>query len=114
MEIISLPVKRAEVIKNYSHFFKRVIKAVADIEKEIIALDGELHADLEEFLLSSGSKQENLWGFNLYLEEKDEKNRIEYTALINIRPALGNTSMEVHSQNIRKKIKKIVKKLITK
>jgi len=112
MEVISLPVKRAEVIKNYSHFFKRVIKAVVDIEKGIIAVDGELHADLEEFLLSSGSKQENLWGVNFYLGEKDEKNRIEYTALINIRPALGNASMEIRSPNIRKKIKEIAKKLI--
>jgi hypothetical protein len=112
MRIIDSPIKREEVIKNYSRFFKRLIKAVVDIEKGILALDAELHADLEEFLLQKGSKQENLWGINLYLDEKDENDRIEYTALINIRPSLGNPSMEIVNERICKKIREILRKLI--
>ena len=46
--------------------FSDLIKIVVDTEKEIIAADAELHADLEELLLSKGSGQEFLWGANLY------------------------------------------------
>lgn len=86
-------------------------KAVVDSKKEIIALDGELHADLEASLIETGSKQEDLWGINLYLE-KPSKERIEYTALINIRPSQDNPGMEVESAKIRKRIERIVNKLI--
>ncbi|RLC48135.1 MAG: hypothetical protein DRH57_02740 [Candidatus Cloacimonadota bacterium] len=110
MKIIDSPIKRLEIIKNYNHFFTRVIKAVVDIEREVIALDAELHSDLEAILLDKGSKQKNLWGVNLYLN--DEKNRIEYTALINIRPSLKNPSMEILDERIRKKIQKIIERLI--
>lgn len=112
MKIINSPTKIEEVIKNYRHFFKRLIKAVVDIEREMIALDAELHADLEELLLSEGSRQENLWGINLYLDDEDEKNRVEYTALINVRPSLDNPSMEIVDEGIRKRIREIVDKLI--
>ena len=88
-----------------------MIKAVVDLKKEIIALDGELHADLEALLIEKDSRQENLWGINLYLE-KPLKERIEYTALINIRPSQDNPSMEVENTRIRKKIGEVVNKLI--
>ena len=45
-----------------------MVKAVVDVDGEIIAIDAELHADLEGFLLQQGSKQANLWGINLYPE----------------------------------------------
>ena len=88
-----------------------MIKAVVDLKKEIIALDGELHADLEALLIEKDSRQENLWGINLYLE-KPLKERIEYTALINIRPSQDNPSMEIENTRIRKKIGEVVNKLI--
>ena len=100
-----------EILKEYNHFFKDMIKSVVDLEREIIALDGELHADLEALLIEKGSKQEDLWGINLYLE-KPLKERIEYTALINIRPSQDNSSMEVEKIQIRKKIGELVNKLI--
>ena len=55
------------------------------MKKEVIALDAELHADLEAYLLERGSDQEDLWGINLY-PKKERKDFIEYTVLINIRP----------------------------
>jgi len=88
-----------------------MIKAVVDLKKEIIALDGELHADLEALLIEKDSRQENLWGINLYLE-KPLKERIEYTALINIRPSQDNPSMEIENTKIKKKIGEVVNKLI--
>ena len=88
-----------------------MIKCVVDVEREIIAIDGDLHADLEELLLENNSSQKNLWGINLYLE-KEKENWIEYTALINIRPSLNNRGMEVESKVIRDKIKNIIESLI--
>ncbi len=111
MNFISTPISKKEILEKHRHFFKKMIKAVIDVEKQIIALDAELHADIEELLLKEGCKQENLWGINLYLEEaRDEW--IEYTALINIRPALNNRGMEVENPQIREKIRQIVNKLI--
>ena len=111
MKIISQPVPREEILKEYNHFFKDMIKAVVDLKREIIALDGELHADLEALLIEKGSKQEDLWGINLYLK-KPLKEKIEYTALMNIRPSQDNPGMEIEKTQIRKKIGELVNKLI--
>lgn len=87
-----------------------MVKAVVDVSRGIIAIDAELHADLEQFLLSDGSKQENLWGINLYPEETDDF--IEYDSMINIRPRQDNRSREVESPEIRTEIAEVVKKWV--
>jgi len=87
-----------------------MVKAVVDIEKGVIALDGELHADEEALLLEKGSKQKNLWGINLYSDLKEDW--IEFDSIINIRPSMGNKSRSVDDEKIRKKILSIVDKLI--
>lgn len=112
MNIISKPTNKQIILEKYNHFFNDVIKAVVDIEKEIIAIDAELHSDLEVLLLSKGSEQKNLWGINLYLK-KDKKDWIEYTALINIRPSLNNNWMTIENPLTKKKIEKIVHQLIS-
>lgn len=111
MKIISSKITKKEIIEKYLTYFKTMTKAVVDIKKEVIALDAELHSDLEVCLLENNSKQENLWGINLY-PYKDKNDFIEYTALINIRPHQNNRSMEIEDQTIRKKIEEIVYKLI--
>ena len=90
--------------------FGNMVKAVVDIEKGVIALDGELHADEEALLLEKGSKQKNLWGINLYSDLKEDW--IEFDSIINIRPSMGNKSRSVDDEKIRKKILSIVDKLI--
>jgi translation initiation factor 1 (eIF-1/SUI1) len=66
MEIIKNKISKQKMAEKFLSCFKTVTKVVVDIEKEVIAIDGELHADLETFLLENGSKQEDLWGINLY------------------------------------------------
>jgi hypothetical protein len=111
VEIIRVPIKKEVLSERYMSFFKNLIKAVVDIERELIALDGELHADLERLLLEEGSQQENLWGINLYPFRKRE-DFIEYYALINIRPHCGNLSMEIEDIQIKERIQNIVERLI--
>jgi hypothetical protein len=84
---------------------------VVDIEQGIMALGGELHADGEALLLEQGSKQENLWGFNIY-PDKSKTEWIEYTSLINVRPSQGNRSLEVQDEAVKGKIREVVNKLI--
>ena len=91
--------------------FGNIVKAVVDVEKEVIAIDADLHADEEALLLENGSNQNNLWGINLYPAETDD-NFIEYDSIINLRPSFGNKTRGVGDEKIRKKIKKIVEKLI--
>jgi hypothetical protein len=44
-----------------------LVKAVVDIKK-IMMIGAKLHADEEALLLEQGSRQQDLWGINLYPE----------------------------------------------
>ncbi len=91
--------------------FDGMIKAVVDIDQEIMALGGEWHSDAERILLEAGSQQQNLWGINLLLERPKEQ-MIEFTSLINIRPQAGNRTMMIEIPSVKEKINQIVIKLI--
>lgn len=71
--------------------FGGMVKAVVGVERGIMAIGGELHADEEAGLLENGSRQENLWGVNLYPEQPTSE-RIEFDSMINVRPAQNNRS----------------------
>ncbi len=111
VKIIRKQIPKDKIEKISTETFGNMIKAVVDTEKKIIAIGGDLHSDTENILLEDGSEQKNLWGINLYLQEKGEK-RIEFSALINIRPVVGNRSMWIEDENIRIQIEKIVNTLI--
>src|SRR2546425_1002593 len=66
--------------------FGDMVKYVVDVERGVVALGGELHADAEQVLLEQGSHQADLWGANYYPGHGRE-GCIELTSLINIRPA---------------------------
>lgn len=90
-----------------------MIKGVVDIENEIIAFGGEYHMDANNVLLEQGYTQNNIWGFNVYLDKiNDKENWIEYMSLINIRPLQNNLDMEIQNQEIRDSVKNIVNKKI--
>jgi hypothetical protein len=111
MEIITNKVSVVKLREMTSKMFGNLIKAVVDIEKEIMAIDGELHADEQALLLENGSKQENLWGINMYPDNSSE-DFIEFDSVINIRPSQQNRSRGVNNPEIKKKILQIVNKLV--
>lgn len=111
IKIIQKPITKKTLIEIAREGFVDLVKAVVDIEKGIMALGGELHADEEALLLEQGSLQENLWGINLY-PEKSAEEFIEFDSVINIRPAHSNRSRGVENSQIREQIKGIIKKLI--
>ena len=87
--------------------FGNLVKAVIDVDKELLAIDAELHSDLEALLLENGSKQKDLWGINFYPEMKGN-DFVEFDSMINMRPSQGNRSRSVDNPEIRKKIMEIV------
>ena len=101
----ALPIAKIREIAK--EFYTDMIKGAADVEKEIIALGGEYHIDASELLVKNGSRQNNIWGFNVVFD-KPRDSWLEYTALINIKPARGNRGMFIEDEKIRDKIRKIV------
>lgn len=112
MKIITEKIEIFELQKMSEKMFGNLVKAVVDTEKGIMAVDAGLHADEEALMLENGSKQENLWGINLYPEMEGE-DFVEFDSMINIRPAQNNRSRGVDDPEIQKKILGIVNKLVT-
>ena len=107
IKVVKEKIKLEEVKELAKEFYVSMIKGVVDIEKEIIALGGEFHMDANIVLMENGSDQSDVWGFNIQLEKTPE-DWLEYTSLINIRPALGNLSIEISDQKLRDKMKAII------
>lgn len=109
--IIDKQDSKDKISKLANEQFGNLVKAVVDIEQKVMAVGGEMHADEEALLLENGSKQETLWGINLYPEQTKE-DWIEFDSMINIRPRQNNRSRGVEDAEIRKKIIEIVNNLI--
>lgn len=111
MHLIDKPISKDELQKIASEGFGNLVKAVVDISKEIMVIDASLHSDEEAHLIAKGSKQQDLWGINLYpaLEGEDF---VEFDSMINLRPNSGNMTRGVEDTSIQKKIRNIVSKLI--
>lgn len=111
MKIVTGLLSAVELKEMSARIFGDMVKAVVDVEREVIALDAELHSDLEALLLEDGSRQKDLWGINIYPEAM-AGDRIEFDSLINMRPSQGNKSRGVDSGDLRRKILAIVGKRI--
>jgi hypothetical protein len=111
MEIIINTLELSKLKDMAVNTFGTLVKAVVDIDKEVLAVDAELHSDLEALLLENSSKQKNLWGINLYPDIQGE-GFIEFDSVINMRPSQGNRSRGVDDEQIRKKIISVVNKRI--
>ena len=103
-----------ELMELSKETYYPMIKGVVDIKNEVIAFGGEYHMDANNVLLEQGYSQNNIWGFNVYLNKNDDRESwIEYMSLINIRPLQNNLDMEIQDQTIKDSIKNIVNKKIT-
>jgi len=109
--IVERRIEPAELARLVLLHFEDMVKYVVDVERRLAAVGGELHADAEQLLLQSGSRQADLWGAN-YHPGRGPEECIEYTSLINIRPAQGNRSMLVADPGLRERIREITFVLI--
>lgn len=109
--VVDRKLSPSELARLVGVYFESMVKYVVDIERRLAAVGGELHADAEKLLLEAGSRQSDLWGANYYPGRGPEK-CIEYTSLINIRPAQGNRSMLIGDPHIRERVREVTFALI--
>jgi hypothetical protein len=113
MQIVRGKISLDELKKMSEKMFDRLVKAVVDIEKEIMVVDAGLHADEEQMLLDEAeSKQEHLWGINLYPDKFPAQSWIVFDSMINLRPSQGNRSRGVDSSLVQEKIRAVVATLV--
>jgi len=108
--VLGRRIERAELAR-LARLFGDMVKYVVDVERGVIAIGGELHADAEQALLDRGSRPADLWGANYYPGQGRE-GCVEFTSLINIRPARGNPGMEIGDPAIRERIRAITFALV--
>jgi len=92
--------------------FGDLVKAVVDLERRVMIVDADLHADQEAELLAGGSRQQDLWGINLY-PDLAGSDWLEFDSLINLRPSFGNRSRGVDAPATRDRIADLVNDLVT-
>ncbi len=111
MKIVTEKIKLSELKEMTAAMLGNLVKAVVDIKKETMVVDAELHSDEEALLIKEGSKQEDIWGINIY-PELSAKERIEFDSMINLRPRSGNRTRGIDDPGIRDRIISIVNRLI--
>jgi hypothetical protein len=104
-------IARSELAALAERGFGDMVKAVVDVRRGVMAVGGELHADEETLLLDDGSRQEDLWGVNLYPALTGD-DWIEFDSMINVRPGTGNRSRLVQDPSRRETIRRVVRSLV--
>ncbi len=107
LRILREPIARSELADVAENQFGDMVKAVVDVARQVIAIGGELHSDEEAALLDDGSRQEDVWGINLYPGEPGGE-WIEFDSMINVRPSQGNRSRDVEDPDLRESIRRVV------
>ena len=113
MKIISDSLPVQDLRQMAQSLFGNLVKAVVDVDRQVLAVDAELHADLEALLLQSGSRQKDLWGINLYPDEPADQ-FIEFDSMINVRPSENNRTRSIENEAVRTVITEIVGRRISK
>lgn len=111
MQVVTSPIQLREIKTMAERGFGVMVKAVVDVERGVMVIDAELHADEEACLLAQGSSQEQVWGINLYPELSPDE-WIEFDSMINVRPRQGNRTRGVDSAEIRERIRAVVAALV--
>ena len=110
MKILAEPIAIEELQTMALKMFGNLVKAVVDIERNVVAIDGELHVDLAEMLVQQGSKSQNMWGVNIHPDMPEDW--LEFDSLINLKPHMGKKTSGVGDPIIREKIITILQPLI--
>jgi hypothetical protein len=92
--------------------FGNLVKAVVDVERGIMVVDADMHADEEALLIDDGSHQRSLWGINLHPGKFGTPEFVEYDSMVNLRPSQGNRSKFVEDPRERERVEKLVSRLV--
>lgn len=106
--IIRQPATAEQLAYMSEAFGPSFIKLAVDVEREILAGGGELHADCEAALLEDGSQQAQVWGADWYPPDRE----VGFESLINIRPHQQNVTLELQIPELRAKVETIIRHLL--
>ena len=109
--ILAHKISIEEVKKLADFWYGTMIKGTVDVEQGRVALGGDYHIESSEMLTSSGSKFEDVWGYNIRFEE-NPNGVLEFDSMVNIKPNFGNRSREISNQQIMEKAKGAIYKFI--
>jgi hypothetical protein len=112
IELVTDPVTVGHLRALAEDLFGDFVKAVVDLERGVMAIGGELHADEEAVLLDDGAAQPNLWGINLYPSAYPGEDWIEFDSMINVRPRQANQTRGVEAPERRRAIAATVDRLV--
>ena len=113
MEIVK-KINLDDLEKMSQRMFEPLVKAVVDVKNRTMAVDADLHSDEELLLLESGSKQDDLWGINLWPDKYGTDEFVEFDSMINLRPHQKNYSRGVQNADTRALILEIVNEAVSK
>lgn len=105
------PIFLDELRRLAAERFGDMVKAVVDVQRRIMIVDADLHADQEAELLAGGSRHQDLWGINFY-PDLPEPDWLEFDSMINLRPSFGNRSRGVDDPETRERIASLVRELV--
>lgn len=97
-----------ELKEMAQRMYGNMVKADVDIEKGVVLVDMDMHADGEAYLLEQGSKNKDVWGLNLHPEKYGTDDFIEFDSMINIRPSQKNFTKSVEDESVQKKIRSLI------
>lgn len=112
MRIVRDSISLSELIELAEERFGDLVKAVVDVEREVMAVGEGMHADEEAGLLDDGSRQTDLWGINLYPAEYGSPDWLEFDSMINLRPSQQNRTRSVDDPAIRARVLRLVDQLV--
>ena len=92
------PISLDELRRLAAGRFGDLVKAVVDLDRGIMIVDADLHADQEAELLAGGSQQRSDW--------------LEFDSMINLLPSFGNRSRGVDDPALRERIARLVVGLV--
>lgn len=107
MKVIADSITLDELKRLAAARFGNMVKAVVDVDRQLMAVDAGLHSDLEAIFLADGSKRQDLWGIKLYPESQGDA-FIKFDSMINVRPSQNNNSHGVENPAMRQRIIELV------
>jgi len=110
-QIVKEKISKEELSKIMRDNYGEMVKVAVDVKRGVLAVGGEWHSEGDEILNQDGSSRENVWGINFYPWKPTGK-RIEYHALINLKPSVGHTEMEILDSELKQEIKSVIEKLL--
>lgn len=111
IKILDHKINTEDLKKLADFWYGTMIKGAVDIEQGRVALGGDYHIEDSELLTSTGSKFEDIWGFNIRFEENPE-GILEFDSMVNIKPNFGNRSRNINNEEVIKKATEIIYKFI--